>query len=70
MSSVRHVIGRVVRIVAFLCLVLLYFLIMHKAYTDVSSLSQKNPDGFWRALGTYFICNMAEGRGKECPKIE
>jgi hypothetical protein len=50
------------QIVAIAALVLLYSMVAHKLYTDISVLAQKHSgEGFWRALGRYFIANLAGG---------
>jgi hypothetical protein len=44
---------------------LIYSMIVHKSYTDISALAQKHSGGeFRRALLKYFIGNLAGGGGK------
>ena len=39
-------------------LCLIFSVLIHKGYSDISSLLAKHPDDFWRALGRYFIHNL------------
>ena len=50
------------QVLAVATLVLIYSMILHKGYTDVSALARKHSGGeFWTALAKYFIGNLAGG---------
>ncbi len=54
--------SRLLQVVAIAAAVLLYSMILHKGYTDISALAQKHSGGvFWRELGRYFLGNLAGG---------
>jgi len=53
---------RAFQALAILCLILMLSVILHKAISDIATLAQKHPgQAFWRALGRYFIANLAGG---------
>ena len=50
------------QVVAALCLVALFSMIFHKAFTDVSALAGQHSGGdFWAALARYVFRNLAGG---------
>jgi hypothetical protein len=52
----------VAQVVAIAAGVLIYSMIVHKGYTDISALAQKHSGPvFWRELGRYFLGNLAGG---------
>jgi hypothetical protein len=66
--SVKHddrssVTKRILQIVGILCICLMFSVIIHKGFNDISALIQKNTGDFWRALVRYFISNLAGGKG-------
>jgi hypothetical protein len=43
-------------------LVVIYSMILHKGYTDISALAEKHSgEQFWKALGRYVIGNIGGG---------
>lgn len=52
----------VMQVLAVLCVIALVSMILHKAYADVSALSQNYAGGeFWIRLARYLIANLAGG---------
>ena len=50
------------QILAVACAVLLFSMIFHKAYVDISALAELNSgERFWLALARYFLRNLAGG---------
>lgn len=50
------------QIFAIICAALLFSMIFHKAYVDVSALAELNSGAkFWLALARYFLRNLGGG---------
>jgi hypothetical protein len=61
-TRLRHLIQTVVQILAWLCLLAMCSVILHKGFSDVSALAREQSDeGFWLALARYVFRNMAGG---------
>ena len=51
-----------IQVLAIICAVLLFSMIFHKAYVDISALAELNSgERFWLALARYFLRNLAGG---------
>ena len=56
---------RILQVVSIFCLCLIFSMIIHKGFTDISALVREHPDDFWRALGQYLFDNLAgQGQGR------
>ena len=52
--------GSVLQILAMLCAIAYFSMLLHKAWSDLSRLAIKYPgEDFWRALGRYLMANLA-----------
>ncbi len=50
------------QVLAALCLIALFSMILHKAFADVSALARQHSGGdFWAALARYVFRNLAGG---------
>ena len=51
--------GIIQQALAIICLCLMFSMIIHKGYNDISALIQNNPGDFWPAFSQYIINNMS-----------
>jgi hypothetical protein len=49
---------KILQLLGALGLCLIYSVLIHKGYKDISTLLENHPDDFLRALGRYFIHNL------------
>lgn len=61
-SGIGNSITNLLQILAVCCMILIFSLILHKGYADISALAQKHSSGeFWLALARYLMRNLAGG---------
>lgn len=58
----RNRVQDVTQAIAIGCLAVLFSMIVHKGYVDVSALAAKHSGGeFWVAVARYLLANLASG---------
>jgi hypothetical protein len=57
-SKKRDWTARAGQIIAIIAGCLIYYMLIYKGITDISTIAQSNPDSFWASLFQYLLANI------------
>ena len=60
-ATLSAFLGKTAQVIALLCLLAYFLLLVHKAFIDISALLAAHPGNFLVALGRHFLRNLGGG---------